>query len=373
MLCVRCAHPLAPRADRCLRCFALNPQNRTEPIVPAPRPVLHASPVPPLASAPPGIDCALELSEPEVAWAHAGSTPEDPLAALGLSLDSAPPAGGLDIGALSVSSDEPPVPLELRLDTDPPLAADLAMAADPQLAADPLRAADSPLAAGPPPAVDPQLAVTEPPERPLFSAPAPAFVPAPAALAASLGPPSLVPEVSLALDTTPLPPAREAPAAPPEHPDRPSARRQLVTWSLDGLVLVGCVGLFALLAVWTLGTARLAPAGSQSAHSWADQLVAGRALKLAWVALAGALALAYSWLFAALGGRTPGMALTGLKLEREDGRAVSPARALARALLSLPSAAIGLFGFWLALLDPRGQTLHDKLTRSVIVRVARAG
>jgi uncharacterized RDD family membrane protein YckC len=136
--------------------------------------------------------------------------------------------------------------------------------------------------------------------------------------------------------------------------------------------VAACVGLFVLLAVWTLGTARLAPAGSQSAHSWADLLIAGGPLKLAWAALTGALALAYSWLFTALGGRTPGMALTGLRLEREDGSPVSPARALARALLSLPSAAIGLFGFWLALLDPRGQTLHDKLTQSVIVRAARA-
>ena len=27
MQCVRCSHPLPPRADRCLRCFALNPDN----------------------------------------------------------------------------------------------------------------------------------------------------------------------------------------------------------------------------------------------------------------------------------------------------------------------------------------------------------
>src|ERR1700704_3496010 len=32
MQCVRCSHQLPPRADRCLRCFALNPQNAPGPL-----------------------------------------------------------------------------------------------------------------------------------------------------------------------------------------------------------------------------------------------------------------------------------------------------------------------------------------------------
>src|ERR1700686_328925 len=31
MLCTRCSHPLKPRADRCVRCFALTPQNGAQP------------------------------------------------------------------------------------------------------------------------------------------------------------------------------------------------------------------------------------------------------------------------------------------------------------------------------------------------------
>jgi len=44
------------------------------------------------------------------------------------------------------------------------------------------------------------------------------------------------------------------------------------------------------------------------------------------------------------------------------------AEALARAALAVPSAALGLSGFALALVDPRGQTLHDKLCGAVVVR-----
>jgi hypothetical protein len=39
-----------------------------------------------------------------------------------------------------------------------------------------------------------------------------------------------------------------------------------------------------------------------------------------------------------------------------------------RALLSLISAGAFLGGFWLAIFDRRGQTLHDKLTRTFVVR-----
>jgi uncharacterized RDD family membrane protein YckC len=308
MLCVRCAHPLAPRADRCLRCFALNPQNRTEPIAPETRAKETPRPAP-LEPPGPSLDAPPPLGDGDFR---------------GLSIDSSPPRGGLDVGALAIDSAPP--------DAAPRVGA-LSFAWDSPILLPGVRL-DFPAALPPLALPEPVLLAPDPQQR-LTDAPS-------------------------------LPPA-------PEHPLRPGARRQLLAWSLDGLVLASCVGLFALLAILTLGAARLAPAGGQSAHSWADLLVAGRSLKLAWVALAGALALAYSWLFGALGGRTPGMALTGLKLEREDGSPLSPGRALARALLSLPSAAVGLFGFWLALVDPRGQTLHDKLTHSVIVRAVRAG
>jgi uncharacterized RDD family membrane protein YckC len=79
------------------------------------------------------------------------------------------------------------------------------------------------------------------------------------------------------------------------------------------------------------------------------------------------LALAYSWLFATLGGRTPGMALAGLRLQSVRGGAPTPAVAFARAAWAIPSAALGLVGFAFALFDRRGQTLHDKLTGTLVV------
>jgi len=86
-----------------------------------------------------------------------------------------------------------------------------------------------------------------------------------------------------------------------------------------------------------------------------------------WLGAGAFLALAWSWIFVALWGRTPGMALTGQRLRTAAGCAPGPLAAFARAALSLFSAALGLFGFVLALFDPRRQTLHDKLCRCVVV------
>jgi len=106
--------------------------------------------------------------------------------------------------------------------------------------------------------------------------------------------------------------------------------------------------------------------------------VAGRACRVTyWVdfirdtlpllaAFLGLLAVAYSFVFVTLSGRTPGMALSGLRLRTLHGDDPTPLEALIRAILSLPSAALGLFGFTLALFDARGQTLHDKLCRCVV-------
>jgi uncharacterized RDD family membrane protein YckC len=86
-----------------------------------------------------------------------------------------------------------------------------------------------------------------------------------------------------------------------------------------------------------------------------------------WAALGAILAVAYSWLFVALGGRTPGMALASQRVQTLHGDAPTPIEALLRALLAVPSAALGLFGFTLALFDARGQTLHDKICGCVVV------
>ena len=87
------------------------------------------------------------------------------------------------------------------------------------------------------------------------------------------------------------------------------------------------------------------------------------------VVLGVVIAVAYSVAFAILlQGRTPGRFLLGLRLVDQSGYQPTPLRAAARACLSVVSFLLFLGGFWLALFDRRGQTLHDKLTRTFVVR-----
>ena len=164
-------------------------------------------------------------------------------------------------------------------------------------------------------------------------------------------------------------PARQEPPAPgrPASETRVPASAQLFAWTVDFAVLALCTALHVGLATWLFGAARIAPEGA-SADYWLDLLLRGPRLPLFWTAQASLLAVAYSWLFAVLGGRTPGLALAGLRLKSLRGGSLTVSEALARAAIAVPSAALGLSGFALALLDPRGQTLHDKLAGAVLVR-----
>jgi uncharacterized RDD family membrane protein YckC len=158
-----------------------------------------------------------------------------------------------------------------------------------------------------------------------------------------------------------MPPVRDVP-----RPTAPAVSAQLLAWTVDLLVLLACAGMHVAIAKMLLGT-RVAGA-SASADYWLDLLLRGSHLPLLWAGVAAALAVAYSWLFAFLGGRTPGLAVAGLRLESVRGGSLSVEAALVRAALAVPSAALGLMGFALALLDPRGQTLHDKLCGTIVVR-----
>ena len=75
-------------------------------------------------------------------------------------------------------------------------------------------------------------------------------------------------------------------------------------------------------------------------------------------ALAALVGVSYSWASALLGSSVRTLA----------GSPLTPVRAFVRALLAVPSAALGGFGFILAILDRRGQTLHDKLCGCVVDR-----
>jgi uncharacterized RDD family membrane protein YckC len=97
------------------------------------------------------------------------------------------------------------------------------------------------------------------------------------------------------------------------------------------------------------------------------------AIALPGAGLAAMMAFVYTTLFAFLWqGRTPGRRLMGIHLVDTTGHAPGPVRALARAMLSLVSFALFLSGFWLALFDRHGQTLHDKLTRTFVVKLQDA-
>jgi uncharacterized RDD family membrane protein YckC len=143
---------------------------------------------------------------------------------------------------------------------------------------------------------------------------------------------------------------------PPVRPiaARASPLRRLTGWSID----------LALVVALAAGHVGLAGKLCGQTGYWLDLVLA---FPLLWASLAACLALAFSWGFVALCGRTPGMALTGQRLRSLRGNAPGPLLAFARALLSVVSAALGLFGFLLAFLDARGQTLHDKLCRCVVL------
>jgi uncharacterized RDD family membrane protein YckC len=76
-----------------------------------------------------------------------------------------------------------------------------------------------------------------------------------------------------------------------------------------------------------------------------------------------ALTVCYTTVFAAVAGRTPGMALLGIRVVPTHGRWVSWGAALIRAVVMvlLP------LGILWCVVDRRGQAVHDKLARTLVV------
>jgi len=98
------------------------------------------------------------------------------------------------------------------------------------------------------------------------------------------------------------------------------------------------------------------------AHALERVLLPGLILVLV---LAGSYGAVFGWLW---DGTTLGRRLFGIRLVDKSGQAPTPLRAILRAVLSLVSFGAFLGGFWLALFDRKGQTLHDKLTSTFVVR-----
>jgi len=120
--------------------------------------------------------------------------------------------------------------------------------------------------------------------------------------------------------------------------------------SVGGLTIVGVAGAEFVASVLGAGWRDLAHAAAP-----------------VFLAAAPALFALYNAVFCGLVGRTPGMALLGLRLTGTGDRAVGWFAALVRAVVL---ACFPIGGLW-CLVDRRHQAVHDKLTRTVVVRASR--
>lgn len=144
--------------------------------------------------------------------------------------------------------------------------------------------------------------------------------------------------------------------------------RRLVAWGVDGTILTACVWAYLTLAARVTGIHDELPG-----LGGLDGLIARahRYHALLGPALAVALLLgaAYAALFALVwNGCTPGRKVAGLRLVDHRGLPLPAPRAVVRGLFSSVSFGLFLLGYWIAVVDSRGQTLHDKLSQSFVVR-----
>lgn len=94
---------------------------------------------------------------------------------------------------------------------------------------------------------------------------------------------------------------------------------------------------------------------------------------VAGLALAGVFVL-NEYVLIPLGGQSAGMKLVGIRLVGDTGQAARPARCLVRNTVGyvLSALPLGLGFFWI-FIDPLHQGWHDKITRTIVVKVRRHG
>lgn len=162
----------------------------------------------------------------------------------------------------------------------------------------------------------------------------------------------------------PTPPAVPAPVRAPMAPafvfatPAPLWRRPLA-WLVD-LVLLGAAATGPIVGTLVLRGHELRSLEPGVIAAFAPFALGFCAL----IALLYAIAFAVLWR-----GQTPGRRLLGLHLVDRMARPPGVLRAFMRALLALASFGLFLGGFWFALFDRRGQTWHDKLTGTFVVRL----
>lgn len=202
-----------------------------------------------------------------------------------------------------------------------------------------------------------------PPPPPAPVAARPATQPTPAAV-----PP---PPPPAPIAAAPAPVAASTPAAPPEveiiRASPASIFKRLGAWVIDaaliGLVLVGYLKIAQALMHHP------PPLTNTTGLDWlVNRIDAYQGIIKYGVFLGAVIGFAYSALFHALGGRTPGERLFGIRLVDRTGRAPSLGRSVVRSLLSVVSFFLLLLGFFMAFFDRRRQALHDKLTATFVVK-----
>lgn len=159
------------------------------------------------------------------------------------------------------------------------------------------------------------------------------------------------------------------PAAQGEFKARPASWwRRSLAWLIDAAVIASLDALYLGLASAIVGIKAPRPRFS-GLDAFVERMHTLQPILMPAVILASVLAIVYTALFSILwNGRTPGRLVSGIRLVDRSGSPPGPVRATVRAFLSIFSFGLFLGGFWLALFDRRGQTLHDKLTSTFVVR-----
>ena len=204
--------------------------------------------------------------------------------------------------------------------------------------------------------------------------------PAPPAVAAASAAPSRLPTVPAPVKApapAPAPAAKVAastkastlaPDLSEVHARPASLWRRLLAFSIDTGAIAGVAALYLLLASSVAGV-RTPETGLSGLDAFVVQMRALQSVLVPGAVLVLLLSLVYCAVSAFLwNGRTLGRRLLGLRLVDTHGLAPAPGRAIIRAMLAILSFGLFLAGFWMALFDRRGQTLHDKLTSTYVVQ-----
>ena len=141
-------------------------------------------------------------------------------------------------------------------------------------------------------------------------------------------------------------------------PDRPADRRPAPLWRRLAALFYDGLLLFALLML-AIAAAFVLKQGAIDAQNLFFRL---------YLLMVAALFFCGFWV---AGGETLGMRSWHIRVERRDGRPLGWWQALWRFTLAVPSVGLGGIGLLWILIDPQRLALHDRLSGSRVVMVAR--